>query len=243
MKLVARMKEGPRRPPTARPLSTCSPCVWCEAASHIPGRERRAREGTSSAWACSSRAPEGGPPAPRPLECPLPPATESGAAWAPAGAGRGCTHLRKSSMWTTAGAIFSTTSAMKLNLYRGLVSWWRPAVAGGAGAQLREAAPGSRPEPPRVGKKAAPPRPPPGTLSRTATRRRWGTGCAPQRMVNAELPHVPSLDPAGPAGRFREVGTLRAAQPWWPLRPDVGRSPGRSPSHSAQETGSAPHRL
>lgn len=44
-------------------------------------------------------------------------------------------------MWTTAGAIFSTTSAMKLNLYRGLVSWWRPAVAGGAGAQLWEAAP------------------------------------------------------------------------------------------------------
>lgn len=39
------------------------------------------------------------------------------------------THLRKSSMWTTAGAIFSTTSAMKLNLYRGLVSWWRPALA------------------------------------------------------------------------------------------------------------------
>lgn len=33
-------------------------------------------------------------------------------------------------MWTTAGAIFSTTSAMKLNLYRGLVSWWRPALAG-----------------------------------------------------------------------------------------------------------------
>lgn len=32
-------------------------------------------------------------------------------------------------MWTTAGAIFSTTSAMKLNLYRGLVSWWRPALA------------------------------------------------------------------------------------------------------------------
>lgn len=33
-------------------------------------------------------------------------------------------------MWTTAGAIFSTTSAMKLNLYRGLVSWWRPVLAG-----------------------------------------------------------------------------------------------------------------
>lgn len=33
-------------------------------------------------------------------------------------------------MWTTAGAIFSTTSAMKLNLYRALVSWWRPALAG-----------------------------------------------------------------------------------------------------------------
>lgn len=32
-------------------------------------------------------------------------------------------------MWTTAGAIFSTTSAMKLNLYLGLVSWWRPALA------------------------------------------------------------------------------------------------------------------
>ena len=33
-------------------------------------------------------------------------------------------------MWTTAGAIFSTTSAMKLNLYRGLLSLWRPALAG-----------------------------------------------------------------------------------------------------------------
>lgn len=117
------------------------------------------------------------------------------------------------------------------------------ACSGGRGrCSAQGSRPGSRPEPPRVGKKAAPPRPPPGTLSRTATRRRWGTGCVPQRMVNAELPHVPSLDPAGPAGRFREVGTLRAAQPWWPLRLDVGRSPGRSPSHSAQETGSAPHR-
>lgn len=47
-----------------------------------------------------------------------------------AGPGRGQdTHLRKSSIWTTAGAIFSTTSAMKLNLYRGLVSWWRPTLA------------------------------------------------------------------------------------------------------------------
>lgn len=87
------------------------------------------------------------------------------------------------------------------------------ACSGGRGrCSAQGSRPGSRPEPPRVGKKAAPPRPPPGTLSRTATRRRWGTGCAPQRMVNAELPHVPSLDPAGPAGRFREVGTLRAAQ-------------------------------
>lgn len=84
------------------------------------------------------------------------------------------------------------------------------ACSGGWGrCSAQGSRPGSRPEPPRVGKKAAPPRPPPGTLSRTATRRRWGTGCAPQRMVNAELPHVPSLDPAG---RFREVGTLRAAQ-------------------------------
>lgn len=39
-------------------------------------------------------------------------------------------------MWTTAGAIFSTTSAMKLNLYRGLVSWWRP--AGREGPALSE---------------------------------------------------------------------------------------------------------
>ena len=43
---------------------------------------------------------------------------------------RASTHLRKSSIWTTAGAIFSTTSAMKLNLYRGLVSWWRPTLTG-----------------------------------------------------------------------------------------------------------------
>lgn len=32
-------------------------------------------------------------------------------------------------MWTTAGAIFSTTSAMKLNLYRGLFRCARPIQA------------------------------------------------------------------------------------------------------------------
>lgn len=40
----------------------------------------------------------------------------------------------------------------------------------------------------------------------------------PQRVVNAELPRVPPLDPARPARTCREAGTLRAAQPWWPLR-------------------------
>ena len=40
-------------------------------------------------------------------------------------------------MWTTAGAIFSTTSAMKLNLYRGLVSWWRPVLAEEPGALVQ----------------------------------------------------------------------------------------------------------
>lgn len=38
-------------------------------------------------------------------------------------------YLRKSSMWTTAGAIFSTTSAMKLNLYRGLAACEGPTLA------------------------------------------------------------------------------------------------------------------
>lgn len=38
-------------------------------------------------------------------------------------------------MWTTAGAIFSTTSAMKLNLNRGLVSGWRPARTEAASGQ------------------------------------------------------------------------------------------------------------
>ncbi|TNN31399.1 hypothetical protein EYF80_058449 [Liparis tanakae] len=32
-------------------------------------------------------------------------------------------------MWTTAGAIFSTTSAMKLNLYRGLLALEGPTLA------------------------------------------------------------------------------------------------------------------
>lgn len=116
----------------------CLQPVPGEAASHVPRWEIRAREGTSSPRACSSQAPEGGPPAPRPLECPLPQQQNRAqfgrqqAEGRLGGAGRGCTHLRKSSMWTTAGAIFSTTSAMKLNLYRGLVSWWRPAGAGGS---------------------------------------------------------------------------------------------------------------
>lgn len=60
--------------------------------------------------------------------------------------GSGFTHLRNSSMWTTAGAIFSTTSAMKLNLYRGLVSWWRPALAGSSRCiSEAQTPPGTRP--------------------------------------------------------------------------------------------------
>lgn len=39
------------------------------------------------------------------------------------------THLRNSSMCTTAGAIFSTTSAMKLNLYLGLLGCVGPILA------------------------------------------------------------------------------------------------------------------
>lgn len=65
-------------------------------------------------------------------------------------------------MWTTAGAIFSTTSAMKLNLYLGLVSWWRPALAGTTRRINEAQTPPAVPRPPPPGRSSSED-PPPGS--------------------------------------------------------------------------------
>lgn len=87
-------------------------------------------------------------------------------------------------MWTTAGAICSTTSAMKLNLYRGLVSWWRPTLAGRTRC-----------------------------VSESHPVHGEGDSLTPG-SVHAELPHITSLGAAGQPGGSERLGRLLwAAQP------------------------------
>lgn len=129
------------------------------------GEEVSLREGTFPPRAGAAWPSKPGPLDPSPLRFPLPhpQPPESSREGTSSGEG-GVTHLRKSSMWTTAGAIFSTTSAMKLNLYRGLVSWWRPALA----ARTRCAREARTPPDPRPAFRALQGHP---TLSSAATAR------------------------------------------------------------------------
>lgn len=100
-------------------------------------------------------------------------------------------------MCTTAGAIFSTTSAMKLNLYLGLVSWWRPALAERTGP-ISDPASGPRAQP-QGREEEAPPggpglRAPQGrpTLSSTVTPRCLGRGVpSPQEWLALSFPTLP----------------------------------------------------
>ena len=146
------------------------------------------------------------------------------------GAREGFAHLRKSSMWTTAGAIFSTTSAMKLNLYLGLVSWWRPALAGTTRrineAQTPPAVP--RTTPPGGSSSEEPPprlRAPQGcpTLS-PVTPRYLGGGSLVPRMVTVESPHWTRYHRVG-----REAQRCQDTYPDVTLEPDPSQQPGPSP--------------